>query len=140
MLDDECPSCRSTDTTGIVYGLALVSDDDDRVLGGCMVSDEDPTMACRSCNHRWGRRGDDHPLIRPDCARYLTRVGPRVSCECGYERVGRYAVWSAEASADEIVDWIEAGSGTMTSEPPEDEVTPFDENDPEQSAIEFLNR
>ncbi len=28
------------------------------VLGGCLVTDHDPTWECNECNHRWGERDE----------------------------------------------------------------------------------
>ena len=53
-----CPECGSKDTLPIVFGypddklgelagLGLV------VLGGCIVSGEDPTHTCRECHAAW---------------------------------------------------------------------------------------
>jgi hypothetical protein len=58
-----CPSCGSTRTSEILYGLPDFSPALKRnlkegryVLGGCMVAHGDPKWHCRACRHRWGGR------------------------------------------------------------------------------------
>ncbi len=55
-----CPQCGSHRTVPIVYGFvpASVGEAAERgevVLGGCMLTGEDPEWACLACGHRWGR-------------------------------------------------------------------------------------
>ena len=55
-----CPECSSTSVAPIVYGLPgpeLMEESREGhvVLGGCVVTGEDPTHACRDCEARWGR-------------------------------------------------------------------------------------
>lgn len=53
-----CPRCGGTSIVEIVYGLpgndlmtrAMAGK---VVLGGCCISEESPTHACRSCEHEW---------------------------------------------------------------------------------------
>jgi hypothetical protein len=53
-----CPVCGTPDARPIVYGLpsGALFDDPSIVLGGCMVTDEDPAFRCRnpSCNEGFG--------------------------------------------------------------------------------------
>ncbi len=52
-----CPSCGHTPIASIMYGMPALSDTLNRdlnegriVLGGCCVSDDDPSWACSACN------------------------------------------------------------------------------------------
>jgi hypothetical protein len=48
-----CPHCKSTEIASIVYGYPsdelLNSDDDNVVLGGCVVSDDSAQWQCKQC-------------------------------------------------------------------------------------------
>jgi primosomal protein N' len=53
---DKCPNCGSDKIADILYGLPAFSpslekmiEDQEIVLGGCCVSDEDPTWKCTAC-------------------------------------------------------------------------------------------
>jgi hypothetical protein len=53
-----CPNCRCDEVIPIVYGLpgAELLDAADRgevKLGGCVIADGFPTLACRACGHEW---------------------------------------------------------------------------------------
>jgi len=51
-----CPACGSVDVVPIEYGLVTEADfAADRVPGGCVVFEDSPNLACRSCDHRWVR-------------------------------------------------------------------------------------
>lgn len=61
----QCPNCGSSETARIEYGLIKVEPGGqfDRdletgrvVLGGCMISGDDPDRYCRSCGHSWRAR------------------------------------------------------------------------------------
>ena len=52
-----CPQCRAPDVVPILYGytedpatLAAV-ERGELVLGGCMVTGDDPAWCCRACQH-----------------------------------------------------------------------------------------
>jgi primosomal protein N' len=54
---DKCPKCGSKKISDILYGLPSFSpglnkmmEDHEIVLGGCCISDEDPTWKCTACN------------------------------------------------------------------------------------------
>jgi hypothetical protein len=53
-----CPVCGTPDAWPIVYGLpsGALFDDPSVVLGGCMVTSDDPAFRCRnpSCAHEFG--------------------------------------------------------------------------------------
>lgn len=58
-----CPKCGSKKVAAILYGLPDFSDELERkldagevVLGGCIISDDDPLWRCVECQHRWGDR------------------------------------------------------------------------------------
>jgi hypothetical protein len=55
-----CPVCGTPDARPIVYGMPSgdLFDDLSIVLGGCMVTGDDPAFSCRnaSCGHTFGRR------------------------------------------------------------------------------------
>ena len=57
-----CPKCGSTSIAPIVYGLPgpkLMEESREGrvVLGGCVITDEDPTHACLDCGSRWELEG-----------------------------------------------------------------------------------
>ncbi len=59
-----CPECKSKSIAPIVYGLPgpkLMEESrrGDVVLGGCVVTDDDPIQACRDCGYRWGDNATD---------------------------------------------------------------------------------
>lgn len=54
-----CPACGSMRVAPIVYGYpgSELAEDVEKglmVLGGCCVSEADPTRVCLDCDHRWG--------------------------------------------------------------------------------------
>lgn len=54
-----CPVCGSTRVVPIAYGypgseLTRDAEKGLMVLGGCCVSETNPTRTCRDCGHRWG--------------------------------------------------------------------------------------
>ena len=58
-----CPSCGARAGRPIIWGMptgevfeALDSGEIDVGIGGCVVSEDDPTHVCGSCGHEWGRR------------------------------------------------------------------------------------
>lgn len=56
----KCPRCGSEDIVPIVYGypgpeLVKESEAGKVRLGGCIVSEDNPTHACKRCGHRWRR-------------------------------------------------------------------------------------
>ncbi len=58
-----CPTCRSTKVVPIVFGLP---DDEtvqraragEIVLGGCVVTGDDPHWHCSKCGYEWGQAPD----------------------------------------------------------------------------------
>ena len=46
-----CPACQSTDIKEIVYGLPDIEsfDFEKHAVGGCCVSDNDPSYLCKTC-------------------------------------------------------------------------------------------
>ena len=57
----QCPQCKSTSIAEIFWGFSSDSDflqDEIKkkkiVLGGCLITDNDPQWECNSCHHRWG--------------------------------------------------------------------------------------
>ena len=64
-----CPHCRSTRVVPIEYGLPPIeiapqADRGELVLGGCCVSDGDPTWHCFACGAAFGHyRLDDDGLF-----------------------------------------------------------------------------
>ena len=64
-LTSNCPSCNSKDVARIFWGEPADSEmifkkikEKKIVLGGCIVTDNDPEWECNSCHHRWGQRYD----------------------------------------------------------------------------------
>lgn len=56
-----CPKCGSHEVVKIIYGLPgpeLVekSERGEVLLGGCIVKEDNPDRACKSCRHRWRER------------------------------------------------------------------------------------
>ncbi len=54
----ECPSCGSPEVAQIVFGYPTEETLDagargSVVLGGCIVSDNDPEWHCKACDHEW---------------------------------------------------------------------------------------
>jgi hypothetical protein len=69
----KCPACGSADVVPILYGMPTAEGFKDAeagliALGGCCISNDDPSWACRTCNtdiyrlesHRQG--AGDHDL------------------------------------------------------------------------------
>ena len=62
----ECPKCGGTDIALILFGFPPDSEflkeeikKKKIVLGGCIVSKNDPQLECNDCLHRWGTRDED---------------------------------------------------------------------------------
>ena len=58
-----CPGCGQENSVPVIRGLPAPADQQlaDRglvVLGGCLVEQGDPVLACRACGLHWGREGD----------------------------------------------------------------------------------
>ena len=60
-----CPNCNGGKVALIFWGYPQLDQDlqkaiDEKkvVLGGCLISDNDPKWKCVSCSHRWGERDD----------------------------------------------------------------------------------
>lgn len=56
--DQPCPECGSDRVVPIVYGLpdgeltgAFLRGE--AAIGGCLVTGDDPSRACRACGHKW---------------------------------------------------------------------------------------
>lgn len=64
MSDDfVCPKCGSKNTVRIVYGYPSkktleIAKNSKVILGGCIISDNDPAWHCNDCQNRWGNRED----------------------------------------------------------------------------------
>ncbi|MBM3911214.1 MAG: hypothetical protein FJ356_06155 [Thaumarchaeota archaeon] len=64
MTDDfVCTKCGSKNTVRIVYGYpsekTLVAAKYGKViLGGCIISNNDPAWYCNDCQNQWGNRED----------------------------------------------------------------------------------
>lgn len=59
-----CPKCKSKDVVQILYGMpsyeAMESYNRKEImLGGCLVTDNDPDYGCLFCNHRWSIKDFD---------------------------------------------------------------------------------
>ncbi|SCY24468.1 hypothetical protein SAMN03080606_01112 [Alkaliphilus peptidifermentans DSM 18978] len=55
----KCPACGSTETVKILYGMPSYEafelvERGETVLGGCCVSDNDPTRHCKTCGQDFG--------------------------------------------------------------------------------------
>ena len=60
-----CPKCNSSSIARILWGYPADMDSlkealekKEIVLGGCVVSDNDPKWECNNCNHRWNENSD----------------------------------------------------------------------------------
>ena len=64
MADDfVCTKCGSKNTVRIVYGYPSqetleIAKNGKVVLGGCIISDNDPVWHCNDCSNNWGSRED----------------------------------------------------------------------------------
>ncbi len=59
----KCPNCSKSWIAEILWGypadMKSLEDSLEKkeiTLGGCLVTDHDPTWDCNECNHRWGER------------------------------------------------------------------------------------
>jgi hypothetical protein len=59
----KCPKCNAISVAKIFWGFpgdyASVEEQVERkeiVMGGCLVTDNDPEWECNVCHHRWGIR------------------------------------------------------------------------------------
>jgi len=55
-----CPKCNSSSVATIFWGYPADMDSlkealekKEIVLGGCVVTDDDPKLECNNCNYRW---------------------------------------------------------------------------------------
>lgn len=53
-----CPKCKSKDVVQILYGMPSYEaiqayERKEVILGGCLVTNNDPDYGCLCCNHRW---------------------------------------------------------------------------------------
>ena len=62
----QCPKCNRKNIALIFWGYPgdfdSIEEQVERkeiVLGGCIVTDNDPKWECNDCLHRWGERDDD---------------------------------------------------------------------------------
>lgn len=60
-MGSRCPGCGSPRVRTIVYGypepeLMNAAERGEEILGGCVLGDADPGMACLDCGERWGSR------------------------------------------------------------------------------------
>jgi len=61
----KCPNCQSTNHAEILWGLVAdiraIEEELDKkeiVLGGCVVTGDDPKWECNECLTRWGNEWD----------------------------------------------------------------------------------
>lgn len=57
-----CPRCDSTRVVRIVFGLPTpemfeAAERAEILLGGCVISEDEPTEACLECGYRFTREG-----------------------------------------------------------------------------------
>lgn len=57
----KCPKCGSAKVAAIKYGLPAFDEELEReleagrvVLGGCVITGDDPEWQCNECEHQWG--------------------------------------------------------------------------------------
>jgi hypothetical protein len=60
-----CPNCDKSSISEIFWGypadidsMKESLDKKEIVLGGCLVTDNDPKYECNDCNHQWGQRDE----------------------------------------------------------------------------------
>ena len=65
-----CPKCDSSSIAEIFWGLPADMDSlkkslekKEIVLGGCVVSGNDPKWECNNCNHRWKSNSENSDKI-----------------------------------------------------------------------------
>jgi len=58
----QCPKCHSKNVAKIVYGYIRIDDDVEKllksgkiVLGGCVITGNDPKWQCNDCPEMWGK-------------------------------------------------------------------------------------
>jgi hypothetical protein len=61
----KCPNCDKSWIAEILWGYPPKMDSMDEalekkeiVLGGCIVTDNDPKWKCNNCNYKWGERDE----------------------------------------------------------------------------------
>jgi len=61
----KCPVCGASSIANIRYGLQIISPELDRklaekkvILGGCIISDDDPNWACTECENVFYKEGN----------------------------------------------------------------------------------
>jgi hypothetical protein len=67
MTKKKCPACGATDTINILYGMPTheafeALERGELILGGCFVSDDNPTRHCKVCGQDFGGRDFFHLL------------------------------------------------------------------------------
>ncbi len=62
-----CPQCNSSSVAGILWGYPEDTDSlkgalekKEIVLGGCLVSNNDPKWECNNCHHRWNKNSNNN--------------------------------------------------------------------------------
>ena len=62
-MKQKCPNCNSVKTAEIVYGYIMIDDkiqkllnSEQIILGGCIITDNDPAWFCNDCKNRFGNR------------------------------------------------------------------------------------
>ena len=60
-----CPNCGKSSIAEIFWGypgdiesMKESIEKKEIVLGGCIVTDNDPKWECNNCDHRWGERDE----------------------------------------------------------------------------------
>jgi|APSaa5957512535_1039671.scaffolds.fasta_scaffold23260_3 hypothetical protein len=63
-----CPKCKKTWIAEILWGYPADMDvieeeleKKEMVLGGCLITDNDPQWECNSCHHKWGDAEHNEP-------------------------------------------------------------------------------
>ncbi len=61
----KCPNCNKKWIAEILWGypadMQSIEEELERkeiVLGGCLITDQDPKWKCNNCHHKWGERED----------------------------------------------------------------------------------
>jgi len=61
-----CPECKSKNVAWIFWGypgdMSTIKEELDKgkiVLGGCIITNQDPKWECNECLHIWGKRDYD---------------------------------------------------------------------------------
>jgi hypothetical protein len=129
-----CPDCSSSDARQIVYGLPSPDLEaavrrGEFVLGGCLVSDNDPAWHCTGCGHRFGNSEKPHQPVPARTAHEWVELikmmlpEPVTTSQAGELLGGEPALVIVCVTGDKIVimeagwDWVDSHVPTQKGKP-----------------------